>query len=76
MLDYSLSQLVLACATALGAWGGFPSPPRLFVEHSTQSEIVQLLLVWFLVWQGGGQQDTKLSALITGALYSLKQFLD
>ncbi len=70
-----IQTLVLSVATALGAWGGFPSPPRGF-NRLVNNEIIQYGLVWVLLWQGGGSQNWKLCSLITGAMYALHKVLD
>jgi hypothetical protein len=73
-MKYSVDQLMLAVATAVGAYGGFPAPPSAFV-HLTKNEMVQWTLVFVLVYQGGGAQDPKLSLLITAAMFAAHQAL-
>lgn len=68
-MKYSVNQLVLATATAVGAYGGFPTPPAAFTEL-TKNEMVQWALVFVLLYQGGGSQDPKLSLLMTAAMYA------
>jgi len=65
---YSYEQMVLATATAIGAYGGFPVPPA-SVARFFQNEPVQWLLVWNLVYQGGSGQDVQLALLVTAAMY-------
>ena len=71
----SVGTLIVAIATAIGAWGGFPSPPRGF-DKLVNNEIAQYGLVWILLWQGGGSQNWKICSLITGAMYALHKVLD
>lgn len=68
-------QIILAICTALGAWGGMPEPPRLF-NSFVRSEYAQYLLVWVLIYQGGGGANWKLSLLITSLLFVTKKILD
>ena len=66
--QYTMSQYVLAIATLLGAFGGFPAAPKVFTNLA-QNEIVQWGLVFVLLYQGGAGQDIKFAAMITGAAY-------
>ena len=74
VLDYTTRQIVLALATGLGAWGGFPSPPRQ-VSQLMQNEAVRWALLFVLVWQGGAGQDPQLAVLVTAVLYAVTQVL-
>lgn len=73
-MNYSINQIVLALATAIGAYGGFPEPP-LFFKNLIKNEMVQWALVWILIYQGGSGQDMKLTTLITAAMYSAHKAL-
>lgn len=75
IMGYTQQQIILAVATAIGAFGGFPAPPRVFMQL-TQNEIVQWALVFVLIFQGGGAQDPKLCLLITAAMYAATQALN
>jgi len=74
VMGYSTEQLVLALATAVGAYGGFPNPPALF-RQLTANELVQWAMVFVLVWQGGAGQDSKLALLVTAAMYAANKAL-
>lgn len=65
-----LQKWILPAATAVGAWGGFPEPPRMF-KNLVKNEIFQYLLVAVLVWQGGGQQNLRVALTIAVAMYLL-----
>ena len=67
--------IILAVATGLGAWGGFPAPPRGFNRFVT-SEYVQYALVFILLMQGGAGQNYKLAGMVTGIMYVLHKILD
>ena len=43
-------------ATVLGAWGGFPKPPRVFLEL-TKYELFRWFLVFVLAYQGGADEE-------------------
>ena len=68
-MKYSVDQLVLAAATAVGAYGGLPAAPAAFTEL-TKNEMVQWFLVFVLIYQGGGAQDHKLTLLMTAAMFA------
>ena len=61
-------------ATAVGAWGGFPTPPPV-VAAAMQNPMVQWGLVLVLCYQGGAGQDLQLAAMATVAMYALDMFL-
>ena len=73
-MQYSNQQLILAVATGIGAYGGFPAAPPIFTKI-TQNEIVQWALVFVLLYQGGGSQDIKLTTMITVAMYVVHTIL-
>jgi hypothetical protein len=73
-MNYSVEQIVLALATAVGAYGGFPEPPAFF-KNLAKNEIVQWALVWVLIYQGGSGQDVRLTTLITAAMFSAHKAL-
>jgi hypothetical protein len=74
VLGYDLQTLVLVMATAVGAWGGFPTPPPV-VSSLMQNQMVQWGLVFVLCYQGGAGQDLQLAAMATVAMYALDMFL-
>ncbi len=73
-MEYNQQQIILAVATAIGAFGGFPSVPK-SITNLFSNELVQWSLVFILIWQGGGSQDVKLSALVTVAMYIVVKML-
>lgn len=74
LLGYDVNALVLVMATAIGAYGGFPTPPPAF-QQLAQNELVQWGLVFVLCYQGGSGQDVKLAAMATVAMFALHKFL-
>lgn len=73
-MGYDLQALVLVMATAVGAYGGFPSPPAP-VASLMRNQLVQWALVFVLIYQGGSGQDVKLAALGTVMMFALHMFL-
>ena len=73
-MSMPLNKFVLAFATLIGAFGGFPNPPPMFTAL-TKSPLVQWLLVFVLVWQGGGSQDMVFSLIVTVLGYILHRVL-
>ena len=65
-----LEPLILPIVTAIGAFGGFPEPPNMF-KKVIQNKVVQYLLLFLLIWQGGGGQNWKLSAKVTVVIFVL-----
>lgn len=76
-----LAHTLVAVATALGAFGGFPDPPHIF-KDVIQYEFVKWVLLAILIWQGGGGasnnevRDIILTAVITICMYVGKRILN
>ena len=70
VMGYTGKQLILPLATAIGAYGGFPNPPRVF------SELFRWALVWVLIYQGGSGQDSKLALLVTALMFALHKAME
>lgn len=62
--DVSLSDVMLALATMIGAFGGFPAAPQALTSFA-QSPAAKWFLVWVLVYQGGGKQDITITTAAT-----------
>jgi hypothetical protein len=80
--DISLfSQIIVASATGLGAFGGFPDPPNVF-KDLIKCEAVKWVLLAVLIWQGGGgasddhKKDVLVTIFITIMMYFGKKLLD
>ena len=69
-IGQQVQPLILPLVTAVGAFGGFPDPPNMF-KRVVKNKIVQYLLLFLLIWQGGGGQDWKLSAKVTAVVFVL-----
>ena len=75
-MKYNSKDIILAFATGIGIFGGFPKPPSAFIKLIENYPIFQWILVFILIWQGGAKQDQKLAVLITATLFSLKNALE
>jgi hypothetical protein len=73
--DKTLWRIVTAIATIIGAYGGFPTPPKIF-QDLVKFKLVQWLLVFILVYQGGSGQDSLLSLYITVGMFIVHTILD
>jgi hypothetical protein len=76
----SLQNLLLVIvgllATGIGAFGGLPQPPKLFVDITQRYELLQWILVYVLIWQGAGGYDEYLSLLGTISLFILYKLVE
>ena len=72
--QYSRNQYILTIATLLGAFGGFPDAPEIFKKF-TKNELVQWLLVFVLLYQGGSGQDPKLALIVTIIAYLIHKYI-
>ena len=70
-----VKDVLLTLATAVGAWGGFPSPPRQF-NRLVVNPLVQYALVFILLMQGGSGKNWKLAGIVTALMYALHMGLD
>lgn len=75
LLNVNNKQLILPLVTGLGAFSGFPDPPELLKKLSG-NVLVQWLMVFALIWQGGGGQNIQVSAVATALLFALKMVLN
>ena len=62
-------------ATVMGAWGGFPKPPKVFLEL-TRFELFRWFLVFVLAYQGGAEEDIRQALAITVIFYLVTKLLD
>ena len=67
--------LILNLATAIGYMGGFPDPPKQFVELVNRYPLLKWVMVTLLIYQGGGEQDIQIAIELTVVLYLLDKFL-
>jgi hypothetical protein len=62
-------------ATVMGAWGGFPKPPKVFLEL-TRFELFRWFLVFILAYQGGAEEDIRQALIITVMFYLVTKLLN
>jgi hypothetical protein len=48
----------------IGAFGGFPTPPKIFARL-TRHKFFQWCMVWILLFQGGAERNTLLATVMT-----------
>ena len=70
LLKHGIWKLLLVTCTIVGAFGGFPTPPKIFSNLATY-QIVQWGLVFVLAYQGGAGEDPLLAAAATAATFVL-----
>lgn len=69
-------EFILVSATAIGAYGGFPSPPKKLVNAVKNNKPLQYGLLFTLIWQGGGNQSVQKAIVGTAAFASIKYSMD
>jgi len=78
LLQQSFMNILLVTTTIIGAFGGFPQPPKIF-QAAAEYQIVQWALVFVLAYQGGAGQDpifALVATLATMVLYKLVRALE
>lgn len=65
-----MSDVLFAVLTALGAYGGFPTPPQWWADLAT-TDVFQLMALWVLVFQGNGKQDIVFTSIISIAVFAV-----
>lgn len=73
-INLDLSNWILPIATGLGAFGGFPQAPAIFQEL-TKNELFQFLMLFVLIWQGGGGQDVAVAGITTLGFFIVMKLL-
>ena len=73
---YGIKNVILGLVTFIGAFGGFPEPPKIFIDLVLKHSWIKWILVFFLVFQGAGGQDPRLASIITLTGYVIYLFLD
>lgn len=75
--DFNLSvfpRLILPFLTLVGAWGGFPEPPRMF-KKIVEYRFFQYFFLWVLVMQGGASVDPGLSLVSVIVFVSISEVI-
>ena len=73
MFNKQMIMMVMSMiATAIGSFGGFPEPPKVFMRM-TKYEPFKWLMMFILILQGGGGFDIKESLIGTVLVYAVYQ---
>ena len=67
-----LQSVPIAILTGLGAYGGFPQPPKWW-KRLTNFKIMNFLLVWLLVFQGGGGGNLVLTTIVSLIIFIIME---
>ena len=67
--------LLLCLSTGVGAWGGFDSAPKVF-KKLTRYGWFRFLLLFLMIWQGGGGLNIFVTLFGTTAFYLLDYLLN
>jgi hypothetical protein len=67
-----LVKLIVPLLTLIGAWGGFPKPPKIF-DKLVENTFVQYFLLWVLVMQGGARLDGDLALIAVLVFVSINE---
>ena len=67
-----IKNIPLAILTGLGAYGGFPQPPRWFVKLSLY-RLFNFIILWVLIFQGGGGQSPRLTTVVAISIYLIME---
>jgi hypothetical protein len=70
LLKHGMWKLLLVTSTIVGAFGGFPTPPKAFLNLASY-QVVQWGLVFVLAYQGGAGEDPMLAAMATAITFVL-----
>jgi hypothetical protein len=73
-LSRNMWSILLVIATIMGAFGGFPQPPKIF-QRLSEYQLVQWFLVFVLAYQGGAGQNSRLALLSTLAIFVVYQII-
>lgn len=76
MKQAAIQKYMLPLATAVGAWGGFPDPPRIVTETLFKHKWIQYLMLFVLIWQGGSNQDAMVAGVATAIMFIVKKALN
>ena len=67
-----LEAVPLAILTGLGAYGGFPQPPRWWQKLSN-FKLMNFIVLWILIYQGGGRSHAILTSIISILIFTVME---
>lgn len=70
LMQHGFWTILLVTTTIIGAFGGFPEPPKAF-SNLASFKPIQWGLVFVLAYQGGAGQDPILAAAATAVTFVL-----
>lgn len=73
-MNLIVASWLFCFATAIGSWGGFSKPPGIFRKLIRYTWMKHILL-FLLIWQGGGKGNIYLTLFGTFTFYLFEQFL-
>lgn len=74
LLKHGIWKILLVTCTIVGAFGGFPQPPKAFVKAANY-QLIQWGLVFVLAYQGGAGEDPLFAAAATAITFVLYKFV-
>ena len=72
ILSKSPSTWILAIATGLGAYGGFPEAPQWW-QDIAKTKVFQFFTLAVLVYQGGGNSDLVWTLVVSVILFTIME---
>lgn len=63
-----LQSVPIAILTGLGAYGGFPQPPKWW-KRLSRFKLMNYILVWVLIYQGGGGGNIYLTTAVSLVIF-------
>jgi hypothetical protein len=70
----NIKKYHVAIFTCIGALGGFPKLPKI-IERIFENKLINWLMVYILIYQGGGNENIIVSSVITIILYIIFMLL-
>tara|TARA_A100001015_G_scaffold48600_1_gene53692 strand:- start:2187 stop:2585 length:399 start_codon:yes stop_codon:yes gene_type:complete len=70
--ENQIKKIPLALLTGLGAYGGFPTPPNWF-QKMAKFRGFQFIVLWILVFQGGGGESILLTSIVSIFIYLIME---
>ena len=70
--ENQIKKIPLALLTGIGAYGGFPTPPKWFQKMS-KFRGFQFIVLWILVFQGGGGESILLTSIVSIVIYLIME---
>ena len=69
-----MRHIFIHLCTAIGAWGGYPTPPLWWQDFVNSHELVKWFLLAVLIFQGGDEQEFQMAIEFTILFYLAYHF--